>query len=152
MIWKITTTKDRSRLSRADQRSWQGNTNESSFLRPPLKNAAVDSRSHPLFSRKTPPHPRFRAFSTCQRKGLIGISRRVSKSFSSPLYIFFAPTFLCFSGAPTPPSQPPTHSNKRQSLGKTWHEFGKVLENGLVLDNIIPSKSYTFLRECYPLA
>lgn len=77
-------------------------------------------KSHLLPHPLRPPRLRAaRAFSTCQRKGLIGISRRVSKSFSLPLCIFFCPVSLFQWGANT--SRPAhTHTLKQTSI--TWEK------------------------------
>jgi len=139
MIWKITTTKEqtaeqsRAELSWAEQirgadkeiqmsRRFYGRPRRMLLLTVALTLCfpCFSVKSHLLPHPLRPPRQRAaRAFSTCQRKGLIGISRRVSKSFSLPLCIFFCPVSLFQWGANT--SRPAhTHTLKQTSI--TWEK------------------------------
>lgn len=136
MIWKITTTKEQTteqnwaELSRSEEltRKYKWVVVFTAAPRRMLLLTVALTLCFPCFSVKSHllPHPlrppsqrAARAFSTCQRKGLIGISRRVSKSFSLPLCIFFCPVSLFQWGANT--SRPAhTHTLKQTSI--TWEK------------------------------
>jgi len=152
MIWKITTTKEQTAEQSRAELSWaeqiRGADKEIQMSRRfygrPQKNAAVDSRSHPLFSlffrekppptapTPTPPPARCSCiFHMPEERVDWHFSQSKQKFFLASLYIFL-PRFFVSVGRQHLPASPHPHTQTNVNhLGKTqpecpkyWSELG----------------------------